>query len=120
MWNFFQNPANSVVRIPTSESFYDDNIFGNVKDKCGNSTESIYFLDIDGNFDIHIYKYDNNFDNRPYKDKIIMSEAELLSIKSKTSKGIPYHLSAKMNDDHYLNALNQAVDDIDVIEYKMN
>ena len=49
-----------------------------------------------------------------------MSEAELLSLKSKTSKGIPYHLSTKMNHKDYLKALNQTVDEIESIEYKIN
>ena len=115
----FQNQTKPVQRLPTSESFYDDNIFVDIKEKCNKVTKFIYFLEIDGNFDIYIYKYDNNFTVRPYRDKTIMSDAELLSLKSKTCKGIPYHLSSKMNHDHYLKALDQPVDNIDTIKYKM-
>ena len=115
----FQDEESTVKRLPKSESFYDDKIFANIKEKCDNLTDSIYFFEIDENFDIFIYKYDQKLIVRPCKDKRIMSEAELLTLKSKTCKGIPYHLTTKLTHDDYLKALKQNVNDTDTIEYDM-
>ena len=76
---------------PLCATFYDKNILDMVikKKSAHANSNHIYFLEIDGEFNVHIFRYALHFFDRPIPDKNILSDAELVIRKSKTCAGIP-------------------------------
>ena len=103
---------------PVSACFYDNTIYSeHILTECKNKS-NLYFLELSKDLNISIFKYYVDDDFRPIPDKMIMSEAELLCLKSKTCAGIPYHLSMNLSLSDYRKALCVKRDQLTKISYK--
>ena len=96
------------IRLPHSKSFYNNKTYNEIKQGSSYNTVMKYFhIEMDKNFDLYIYVYYVNSEYRPVPIKELMSDMELISSKSKTCAGIPYHKSGHITHLDYLHVLQQ-------------
>ena len=108
-------------RKPQSSSFYNEDVLNsiNVIRENSNKRDNVFFIDMDSNFNIFIYKYFSELISRPMPDKIMRSDAELMAMKSKTCSGIPAFKFATITEMDYKNALKQRREEIKRITYNI-
>ena len=112
------NDESNKVNFPKSRAFYDKDIFSNVL-SLRSDIENIFYFEINSSLNINIYKYALNYESRPIPDKKVMSDTELLILKSKTCAGVPEYKSGDITFHQYKSSLGKKRDELTKVTYKL-
>ena len=115
------NRGSKIEHVPLCSSFYSKDVMELVVRKKSNhsSVNNIYFLEIDGDFNVKIFKYALNFFCRPIPVQDILSDAEIMLQKSKTCAGVPAYKSNNITSEDYKEALTRNRDQIKKVQYQI-
>ena len=118
---FFDTSVEEIERRPLASSFYNPGVLEIVNNKKSiySDVNNIYYLEIDGDFNCHIFKYASNFTYRPCPDRDLLSDAEIFLSKSKTAAGIPGYKLHEITINDYKEALNKGKNDVKKISYEI-
>ena len=117
---FFDTSVEEIERRPLASSFYNPTVLEIIRGKKSihSDVNNVYYFEIDGDFNCHIFKYACNFTYRPCPDRDLLSDAEIFLAKSKTAAGIPSYKLHEISINDYKEALNKNKINVKKIHYK--